>query len=254
MGGQSVGECHGVAGVGAQHRAGQAGCGEGGRLRLVRDDTHQAAGAGAACGGERQAARLAGRAQDGHRGGAAGPGGVLGDGAAGERRSSADVQDGEGQFVGQVGGQDRGDRASEEDGVSAGRHPLPQAVPFAQAVGEFERGQGEGDQGRHPFAGLEAERRLGSGLRDGPDEHAAGAGDGVVHLAALPHDRADRLADGVTVAAVFLVELAVGRRVEVEVLDVDAEFVVAQPRVGVEAQGRLRQHSLRGEHAVQAER
>ena len=53
-----------------------------------------------------------------------------------------------------------------------------------EAVLDDERGQGQGDQGGDAVADRQAERRLGADLLDGADEHAAGAGLGVLHLAA----------------------------------------------------------------------
>ena len=85
---------------------------------------------------------------------------------------------------GQVVGDHRGDRAAEEDGVAVGGDLLAAAVPALEAVLDHQRGQGQRDQRGDPVADGEAERRLRADLLDGADQHAAGAGHGVLHLAA----------------------------------------------------------------------
>ena len=65
----------------------------------------------------------------------------------------------------------------------------------AQAVGDDERGQGQRDQRGDPVADGQAERRLGADLVDRADEHAAGPGDRVLHLAAGGDDVEDLGAD-----------------------------------------------------------
>ena len=92
----------------------------------------------------------------------------------------------------------------------------------------------------------EAERRLGADLLDGADEHAAGAGLGVLHLAAGGDDLEHGGADPVAVAGVRALELAVRRGVEVELLDADPDLVGPQLAPGVEALGRLGQHDAVG--------
>ena len=57
-------------------------------------------------------------------------------------------------------------------------------VPAGQAVGDRQRGEGQRHQRGDPVAGLEPQRRGRADLVDGADEHAARAGDRVVHLAA----------------------------------------------------------------------
>ena len=205
-------------------------------------------GAGGPGGGEAQAAGLAGRAEDDDRTRA----GPLDDPGGGGRRS-ADVEDGEGDGVGQVVGQDGGDRAGEEDRRALGRHLLGAAVPRSQAVGDPQRGEGQRDEGGHPLPDRQPERRLRSDGVDDADEHAAGSGDRVLHLAAGPHDVQDGRADGVAVAAAGLGELPEGGGVEVQPLDRDAHLVGGDRRVGVEPQRRLGQDTRRLEHPVHPE-
>ena len=73
-----------------------------------------------------------------------------------------------------------------------------------EAVLDDERGEGERDQGGDPVARTEAERGLRPDLLDGADEHAAGAGLGVLHLAAGGDDVEHLGADPVAVPVVCL--------------------------------------------------
>ena len=98
--------------------------------------------------------------------------------------------------------------------------------------------------------------RLRADLLDGADEHAAGAGHGVLHLAArgddVEHLGAYGGAVGLAVLRVRALELAERRGVEVEPLDADPDLVGPQLGAGVEALGGLRQHDTVVEDAVQA--
>ena len=115
-----------------------------------------------------------------------------------------------------------------------------------------QRGQRERHERRDPVPHREAEGRVGADLGHGADEHAAGPRHGVLHLAALGDDREHLGADGIAVARVLLGELAEGRRVEVEGLDVDPHLVGPQLRAGVEDAGGLGQRRPGGvEHPVQ---
>ncbi len=156
---------------------------------------------------EAEGAGLAGTADDRDHGlGAAGD--VLLHDAGGERGRSADVHHAQRERRVEVVGDDRGDRPAEEHGVAVARHLLARAVPAREAVLDDERGEGEAHQGRDAVADLQAEGRLGADLLDGADEHAAGAGHGVLHLAA----RADDLEDlGAHAVAVGLAEARGGR-------------------------------------------
>jgi hypothetical protein len=102
--------------------------------------------------------------------------------------------------------------------------------------------------------GLRPSGEAGAGVVDDADQHAAGAGDRIVHLAPRRDDPQHLGADGVAVAAVRLPELAEARGVQVETLDADPDLVLAQRRVGVQAPGRLGQHAAWFEHAVEADR
>ena len=96
------------------------------------------------------------------------------------------------QVVGKLGR----DAAAEQDGVAVGRHLLAAAVPAGQPVLDDQRREGQRDQGGDPVADGEPERGALPHLLDGADEHAAGAGDRVVHLAAAAHDLEDLGAHG----------------------------------------------------------
>jgi len=134
------------------------------------------------------------------------------------------------------------------------RHLLALAVPALQTVGDLQRRQRQRHQGRDPVALAEPERRVRTGLVDHADEHPAGAGDRVLHLAAGLDDVQDRPADRRTVTAVRLGQLAVRRGVQVQALDRDADLVGPDTGTGVEFLRRLRQHAGRREYAVQSYR
>ena len=95
--------------------------------------------------------------------------------------------------------------------------------------------------------------RVRADLLDGADQHAAGAGLGVLHLAAGGDDVEHRLADPVAVPVVGALELAEGRRVEVQPLDAHPDLVGPQLAAGVEALGGLREDAGGGDHPVEAD-
>ena len=173
----------------------------------------------------------------------------------GQRRRAAHVHHRQRQLGRQVVGEHGRDRAAEQDRVAVGRHLLGAAVPAGQAVLDHQRRQRQRDQRGDPVADRQPERRLRADLLDGADQHAAGAGDRVLHLAAACATMSSTSArTAVAVAVVLALELAEGRRVEVEPLDPDPHLVGPQLAAGVEPLGRLRQHARRREHAVQADR
>ena len=132
-------------------------------------------------------------------------------------------------------------------------HLLAAAVPPREAVLDDERRQGQRHQGRDPVADREAERGRLPHLLDGADQHAARAGDGVLHLAAARRrSRAPRARTASPVAVVRALELAERGGVEVEPLDPDPDLVGPQLAAGVEPLGGLRQHHPLVEHPVQA--
>jgi len=124
---------------------------------------------------------------------------------------------------------------------------------LGQLVGDGEGGEGEGDQGGDALAGFEAQRGPGAYLVDRAGEHAAGAGDGILHLAPGGDDVQDRGADLVRVADVGLADLPVGGGVQVQAVHPDPDLVGGEGRAGVEAPGGLRQHARRLGHPVQPE-
>jgi len=128
-------------------------------------------------------------------------------------------------------------------------HPLSQAVPSGQAVGDLQRGQGQGHQRGNVVTDRKPERAPLPHLSDRSDEHAARAGDRVLHLAAGCHDVQDRRAnrssvDLVVCGAVNPGKLAIRGRIEVQGLDVNAHLVRPDLRRGVQALGSLGQRDL----------
>ena len=237
-----------VAGVGEGDGVGEADLAQQRRLVLDRHHT-DGAGSGPPGGGQRHRPALAGAADDGDPG----AGRVAADHALGERGRPADVHHGHRQRAGQVVGQAGGDRAAEQDRVPRGRHLLGLPVPAGQAVGDPQRRQRQRHQRRDPVADPQPQRRLRADLVDDADQHAAGAGDRVLHLAAGGHDLEHLAAHGVAVTAVLGRQLAERRGVEVEPLDPDPDLVGADLGAGVQPLGGLRQRAGRREHPVQAD-
>ena len=116
-----------------------------------------------------------------------------------------------------------------------GRDLLAAPVPPLEPVGDAQRRERERHERRHPVPHREPERALRPDLGDRADEHAARPGDRVLHLAAGRDDVEHLGADRVPVAVVLLGQLAEGRRVEVERLDVDPHLVRPDLRPRVEA-------------------
>ena len=159
---------------------------------------------------------------------------VGGDHALGQRGRAADVEDGQREWHGQVIRERDRDRPGEQDGVPRARDLLRLAVPAGEPVGDRERGEAQRDQRGDAQAGAQAERGLRARLGDDAGKHAARAGHRVVHLAA-PADGAEHgCAHRVRGPAGGLADLAERRGVEVKPLDVDADLVGLDPRIGVE--------------------
>ena len=189
----------------------------------VRTRPVSSVAAGRAGGGQAEAAGLARGAQHGDR---PRPGAL--DHAGGGRRGPADVEHRQRDRVGQVVGQDRGDRPREEDRRPLGRHLLRPAVPAGQTVGDPQRGEGERDQRGHPVAdgaGPAAtpgrrRRRHRSACRPSRSPGSASSrGSATMSRTRGPH--------GLAVAGARLRELAEGGGVEVQPLYRDAHLVGA---------------------------
>ena len=161
----------------------------------------------------------------------------------GEGRRPADVHHRQRQLGGQVAGQPGRDRPAEQDRVPVARDLLGPAVPAGQPVGDHQRGQAERDQRGDLVAGGKAQRRSGPGLVHRPSEHAAGAGDRVLHLAAGPDDVQHRRPDLVRLAVARLVQLAERSGVQVQPPDPDAHLVGPDGGLRIEPPGGLRQHA-----------
>jgi len=148
----------------------------------------------------------------------------------------------------------------DHDPVAKGGENVPLADlfgpggPAVEGVVDGQGGQREGDQGGDALAGVEAERRVGADLLDGAGQHAAGAGDGVLHLAAGGDDLEHGRPDLVRVAAVGLADLAVGGGVQVQPVHPDPDLIGGDRATGVKLPGRLRQDAGRVQDAVQPER
>jgi hypothetical protein len=126
--------------------------------------------------------------------------------------------------------------------VAAARHLLAGAVPAGEPVGDRQRRERQRDQGGDPVTGVQPERRVGADRLDGADEHAAGAGDRIVHLPPFGNDPDHLGADGVAVAAVSVVEVAETGRVQVEALHRHPCLVGGYLGAVVQPPRRLRQH------------
>ncbi len=134
------------------------------------------------------------------------------------------------------------------------RDLLAEAVPAGESVGDHQGREGEGHQGGHLVADLEAERGFRADLLDHTDKHAAGAGHRVLHLAPGGDDVEHRRAHRSPVTAVHRPELAEARGVQVESLYPHPDLVGVQLGVGVQALGGLRQDTRGPDHAVQTDR
>ena len=220
-----------------------------GRLGGVRDDADHPLGAGPGRGRDAQRPGLAGPADDRDDGLF-----VAGDHAVGQRGGAADVHHRQREGRVEVVGDHRRDRPAEQDGVPVAGDLLGGAVPARQGVLDDERGEGQRDERGDPVPHGQAERGLGADLLDGADQHAAGAGLGVLHLAPGLDDREHLGPDRGPVVAVLALELAERRGVEVEPFHADPDLVGPEVATGVEPLRRLRQHGALVQDPVQAGR
>ena len=119
---------------------------------------------------------------------------------------------------------------------------------------DLQRGEGQGDQGGDLVADLQvAVLQIGADVSDLADEHAAGAGDRVLLLAALGHDPEDHVADLLLVAAADVGNLGEGSGVDVQGDDVADDLVgIVLGHVVVDLIGRLGQNALGFDDAVSA--
>jgi len=119
---------------------------------------------------------------------------------------------------------------------------------------DLQRREGQRHQRRDPVADLEvAVLEIVADVGDLADEHAAGAGDGVLLFAALGDDAHNHFADLLLVAAAGLADLGEGRGVDVQGDDVADDLIgVVFGHVVVDLLCRLRQHALGFDDAVRA--
>ena len=118
---------------------------------------------------------------------------------------------------------------------------------------DLERRQRERHEGGDAVADLEvAVLELGADLGDRAQQHAAGAGVGVVVLAALLDDAEAVAGHLLDVAALGLFDLREAGRVDVQRVDVDEDLVVVDLHRVVDLPRRLRQDALGLEDPVGA--
>ena len=192
-------------------------------------------------------AALAGAAQDEH--------GVAGLHQLGGLGGSAGhVQSGQGQLLAHVVGQLGVQAGLKQDGLSVHLHPVDLGVDGLDLV-DLQGGQGQGHQGGDLVAHLQVDLALeilADGL-DGADEHAAGAGDGVLHLAALVHDVQNHLLGTGQILLAGLVDLGEGGGVNVQRGHIAQDLVgVDLVHVVVDLLGSLGQQALGLNHAMGA--
>ena len=117
---------------------------------------------------------------------------------------------------------------------------------------DLQGGQGQGDQRGNLIAHLQVDLTLQilADLLDRTDEHAAGAGDGVLHLAALVDDIQDHLLGLAQVLAAGLINLGKGGGVDVQGGDVTEDLVGVALHGIVDLLGGLGHKALGLNHAV----
>ena len=115
-----------------------------------------------------------------------------------------------------------------------------------------QRGEGQGHEGGNTVADLEvAVLQILADVGDGADEHTAGAGDGILLLAALGDDALDHFADLLHVMTAGIGDLGKGCRVDVQRGHVHDDLVgVALRHIVVDFPCRLGQNALRLDDAV----
>ena len=222
-----------------------------GGLGLVRHHADGAPGTGPPGGGEAQRAGLAGAADDGHDGllVAGRPRRWVSAGAP--HTSITDSERSGSRSSGMTAAIERPNRTAYPSQGTCSDSPSQRASPSSITSGVRDSETSVATRSPH----VQAERGLLPHLLDGADEHAAGAGLGVLHLAAGGDDRrAPRRAARRRRRrrrGVLALELAVRRRVEVELLHADPHLVGPQLAPRVEPLGRLGQHDPVVEDPVQ---
>ena len=154
-----------------------------------------------------------------------------------------------GHIVGQLGV----NAALEQDGLALDIDAVDGLVDGLDPV-DLQRGQGQADQRGDLVADLQV--AVGEVLADVghlADEHAAGAGDRVLLLAALGHDAEDHLADLLLVAAAGFLDLGEGGGIDVQADHIADDLIgVMLAHIVVNLPRGLGEHALRLNDAVGA--
>ena len=165
---------------------------------------------------------------------------------------AAHVEDRERHLQRQILRQGRPQSAREEHSLSAHREALRLRLDRDDLV-EDQGPQRQGDERRDPIAGLQLGGR---GMprpdaRDASDEHPTRPRNRIVHLAPVAHDRRDEAREHSRLLLRLLPKLPEARGVDVEVLHVDEQLVVAEGHRRIEDLRLLRQDALGLHHAAQ---
>ena len=167
--------------------------------------------------------------------------------------SAGHVQGGQGQLLAHVVGQLGVQAGLEQDGLGLHVHAVDLGVDGLDLV-DLQRSQGQGDQRCDLVAHLQVDLALQilADLLDGADEHAAGAGDRVLHLAALVANVQDHLLGLTQVLPAGLIDLGEGGGVDIQRGHVAQDLVGPALHGVVELLGRLGQQALGLDDAVSA--
>ena len=173
---------------------------------------------------------------------------------AGLRGSAGHVQSSQGQRLGHIIGHLGIQSGLEQDGLADDVHAVDILVDGQDLV-DLQRGHGQGHQGDDLVALLQVEAglllQILADVSDDALEHTAGAGDGVLLLAALGHDAQDHLADLLLVAAAGLRDLSEGSGVDVQGGDIADDLVgVDLGHIVVDLPSSLGQNALGLDNAV----
>ena len=173
---------------------------------------------------------------------------------AGLRGSAGHVQSGQSERLGHIIGHLAVQGGLKQDGLADDVDTVDILMDGEDLV-DLQRGHGQGHEGDDLVAFLQVEAGLVlqvlADVSDDALEHTAGAGDGVLLLAALGDDPEDHLADLLLVAAAGLGDLGEGSGVDVQGSDVADDLVgVDLAHVVVDLPSSLGQNALRLDNAV----
>ena len=164
------------------------------------------------------------------------------------------VQGVQSQFLAHVVGKLGVQAGLEQDGLGIHLHPVNILVDREDLV-NLQGGHGQGDQRGDAVALLQVDLPLQivAQLGDCTHKHAAGAGNGVLLLAALRHDLQDLGSDLLIVVSGLVGDLGKGSRVDVQGGDVHQDLVgVDLVHIVIDTVGRLGQDALGLDDPVRA--